>query len=497
MKRLYDETRDLAEAASFARDPERFDEVLARALSALQPVVPFDLAVLYELEGRALVPRSKEGRLTERLPEGRTLSLDEFPTMERALELRRPIAVLEHQHAGSEGDPYDGVLDLPPGHSCMVVPLAAGDRDLGVLTLDRTVCEPYSDSLVELADVFGRLLSTALVFGRQAQALDRLRRRYAEAARQRAEDRGSAPARLEASASPAMRRVVAQAKQVAASELPILIEGETGTGKEVLAEAVHFWSRRADRPFVRLNCAALPDNLVESELFGHVRGAFSGASADRTGRFRTANGGTLLLDEVGDTPAHVQAKLLRVLQEGTFEPVGSDRTVRVDVRVISATHVPLEAAVRDGRFREDLYYRLAAVRLDVPPLRDRPEDILPLARGILGEERSLAPDAEAALLSSPWPGNVRELLHNLERAVALSDPAGDGVIRADDLVVPVRSAPPGGVAELAPWAVMERRLLEAALRHTGGKIYGPGGAAELLELKPTTLISKLKKAGLR
>src|SRR5690606_37865212 len=218
--------------------------------------------------------------------------------------------------------------------------------------------------------------------------------------------------------------LVRVAKQVAASQLPVLIGGETGSGKEVLAQAIHAWSPRSEGPFVKLNCAAIPENLVESELFGHVKGAFSGAAMARRGRFLTANGGSILLDEIGDMPLGAQAKLLRVLQEGTFEALGSDDTIRVDVRVIAATHTDLREAVQNGTVREGLYDRLAGFPIQLPALRDRVEDIPIIASEVL--ERlaaktgrgpwTLSNPALERLVAHPWPGNVRELANVLERA---------------------------------------------------------------------------------
>ncbi len=313
-------------------------------------------------------------------------------------------------------------------------------------------------------------------------------------------------AMMEASRSPAMTAVVGLARQVAARDTPVLVTGETGTGKEVLANAIHGWSTRASRPLVGVNCAALPAGLIESELFGHVKGAFSGATADRTGRFRAANGGTLFLDEIGDLPADLQAKLLRALQEGCFEPVGSDRTVRVDVRVIAATNADLLAAVEDKRFREDLYYRLAVFPIHLPPLRARREDIPAIAEGFL---ESLArrtgrgpwrpsDRAQAWLAEQPWPGNVRELVNALERATILTEGTvlemGNGRTRA--LPAPVEAAPVAGPAKpesILTLREMERAHITRALEATDGKIHGPGGAAELLDINPSTLRSRMKK----
>jgi two-component system response regulator GlrR len=228
--------------------------------------------------------------------------------------------------------------------------------------------------------------------------------------------------------NPAMEDVLARARLVAASDASVLILGESGTGKELLARAIHRASRRRDRPFVAVNCAAIPEPLLESELFGHVRGAFTGATRDHKGLFLSADGGTLLLDEIGDMPTALQAKLLRVLEERRVRPVGSTQSVPVDVRVISATHRDLPALMEQGRFREDLYYRLNVVALTLPPLAERREDIPALAHHFLAElaakygkpVRGFAPEAMALLVAAAWPGNVRQLYNVVEQSVALA-----------------------------------------------------------------------------
>jgi transcriptional regulator with GAF, ATPase, and Fis domain len=366
--------------------------------------------------------------------------------------------------------------------------------------------------------VYGQIVSMAMLFAEQSHLLDRYRRLLKEENRLlREEVWGAAEAcrKVRASNCPTMRAVAHAAEQVARTSLPVLLTGETGSGKEVLASAIHAWSLRADQPFVTLNCAAIPENLVESELFGYVRGAFSGAVADRPGRFVTANGGTLFLDEIGDMPLSAQAKLLRVLEEGTFEPVGSDRSIRVDVRVIAATHVDLPAAVKARTFREDLYFRIAVFPLRLPPLHERREDIGPLAQQFLDDlaaKRGLGPwtlssAAAAALVDADWPGNVRQLVNTLERATILRP---SGILEPDDLAL--MTSPPAlripildsgfcpeelDADPLLSYVDNERRHLSAALARSGGKIYGPDGAAAILGLRPTTLQSKLRKLGLR
>ena len=275
--------------------------------------------------------------------------------------------------------------------------------------------------------------------------------------------------------SPKMEDLLRQARLVADSDASVLIYGESGTGKELLARAIHRASKRAERPFVAVNCGAIPGELLESELFGHARGAFTGAVQAHKGLFQTADGGTLFLDEIGDMPLPLQVKLLRVLQEGEVRPVGSTQSIPVDVRVISATHRDLEAARSVGQFREDLYYRLNVVSLRLPPLAERREDIAVLATHFLRKlaERyrkplpTLAPDAMALLIAAPWPGNVRQLLNLLEQAVALTTTA---VIPASV----VQNALREDAAALVPFEEarksFERDYLVRLLKITGGNV---------------------------
>jgi len=290
-------------------------------------------------------------------------------------------------------------------------------------------------------------------------------------------------------------------RQVAPTTTTVLIQGESGTGKELVARAIHQLSPRRERPFVRVNCAALPDTLLESELFGHEKGAFTGAVARRQGRFEVADGGTLLLDEIGDLSAVAQAKVLRVLQEGEFEPVGASRTVRVDVRVLAATNQDLTRLVGEKRFREDLYYRLHVISVTVPPLRERREDVTLLAQHFLQRfaarnHRTLEGFTEAALArlaDYAWPGNVRELEHAVERAVVLAQgpfvdvgdlPEAVGQAEPSSRVVPI----PIGM----PLEEVEQRLIEETLRQTKGD---KELAAKLLGIASRTIYRKLKERG--
>jgi transcriptional regulator with GAF, ATPase, and Fis domain len=296
-----------------------------------------------------------------------------------------------------------------------------------------------------------------------------------------------------------LEAVLEKVERVAPTTSTVLIQGETGTGKELIAKAIHNISPRYDRPFVKVNCAAIPLDLLESELFGHERGAFTGAIAQKIGRFELADKGTLFLDEVGDIPLPLQPKLLRVLQEQEFERLGSGRTHRVDVRVVAATHRDLEQMVKENEFRSDLYYRLNVFPVLLPPLRARQEDIPKLVThfvGFYGRQigrriQHIGEETMAALLSYPWPGNVRELQNLIERAVILSC---DGV-----LPNPLPSNHQETVTVISNSTTLKevgRALILQALEAAGWMIGGPEGAAVKLGLKRTTLIYKMKKLGI-
>ena len=298
-----------------------------------------------------------------------------------------------------------------------------------------------------------------------------------------------------------LQAVCAMVERAAHYDVPILLEGESGTGKELLARAVHYAGARAERPFVVENCGALPDTLLESELFGHKKGAYTGASEDRIGLFQQAHGGTLFLDEIGETSAAFQVKLLRVLQEGEFRPLGSNRTVSVDVRVVAATNRHLEAEVKAGRFREDLYYRLATVPIRVPALRERPMDIPELARSILARVSAslgrrvdgFAPEVLECMMAYGWPGNVRELQNEIQRMLVLSD---QPLLDLSVLAQPIRqqSALVPGWAAGAPGrldAAEARVLSETLSRHAGNLTH----AASELGLSRLGLRNKLRRLG--
>jgi formate hydrogenlyase transcriptional activator len=301
--------------------------------------------------------------------------------------------------------------------------------------------------------------------------------------------------------SPGMTAVLDNVRRVAATDSTVLITGETGTGKELIARAIHSNSKRKDKPLIKINCAAMPAGLVESELFGHEKGAFTGAIARRVGRFELAQGGTIFLDEIGELPAEAQAKLLRVLQEREFERVGGSASIRVDVRVLAATNRDLLKAVREKTFREDLYYRLSVFPLHLPPLRERNEDIPPLAvflvnkfASVIGKRIEGVDKATMGrLLAYAWPGNVRELENVIERAVIL---ANASVLEISPEILSRGSSNAEATQEWSLEAI-ERDHIGRVLKQTNGVIDGPRGAAKILNLHPNTLRSRMKKLGIQ
>ncbi len=311
--------------------------------------------------------------------------------------------------------------------------------------------------------------------------------------------------------SQALNRTLAQIEAVARTPVSVLILGESGVGKEMIARAIHTKSDRADKPMVKVNCASIPKDLFESEFFGHVRGAFTGAHQDRVGRLELADGGTLFLDEVGEIPMSQQGKLLRALQEGEFERIGDEKTIKVDVRIVAATNRDLMEETQAGRFREDLYYRLSVFPVEVPPLRERLDDVAPLAfhflqlicRELGREPLRMTQQQVSVLKQQDWPGNIRELKNVIERAVISST----GNRLRLDFVVPNASADlhlpkdrteteSSGFVTNAEFKELEKANIAAALRYTNWKIWGPQGAAELLGIKPSTLTYRIRVFGI-
>jgi len=424
--------------------------------------------------------------------------------------LRRDLAT-ERQYPAEDLAYGDGV------RSYVIVPLIVRGKSIGTLAVASTTPGRYSEAdvrfLREVANQVALAVENMKAYEEIAALKARLEREntYLQEEIRREhnfiEMVGNGPALLAA-----LRKV----EQVAATDSTVLISGETGTGKELIARAIHGRSARKERPLVKVNCGAISAGLVESELFGHVKGAFTGALERRVGRFELADRGTIFLDEVGELPAETQVKLLRVLQEQEFEPVGSSRTARVDVRVIAATNRNLQEAVQAGRFRADLFYRLNVFPLAVPALRERRSDIPLLVMFFLGQFgkkfgkriETVPPETMDRLVAYSWPGNIRELQNVIERAAVLCpgptleldhdllpvpDPGGgQSTVPAPATPGPVESSPGGATLE-----AVERAHILATLERTGWLIEGPRGAAKVLGLHPNTLRSRMEKLGIK
>ncbi|MEG1041466.1 MAG: nitric oxide reductase transcriptional regulator NorR [Pseudomonas sp.] len=407
--------------SDLARDlPER--ERYRRLLEAMRSLLPCDAAALLRLDGEWLVPLAVDGLSTDTL--GRRFKVNEHPRFQAILSHSAPTRFASDSELP---DPYDGLVEglhqHLEVHDCMGCPLFVDEQPWGLITLD--ALDPEQFQQVEL-DALQAFASLAAATVNVAERIERLALR-AEDEHERAEVYRQASGQQYKELigqSKAQKRLLEEIQLVGSSDLTVLINGETGVGKELVAQAIHQASSRADKPMISLNCAALPDTLVESELFGHVRGAFTGAVGERRGKFELANGGTLFLDEVGELSLTVQAKLLRVLQSGQLQRLGSDQEHRVDVRLIAATNRDLADEVRAGRYRADFYHRLSVYPLLVPALRDRGRDVLLLSGYFLEQNRSrmglgslrLSAEAQAALLAYDWPGNVRELEHLIGRS---------------------------------------------------------------------------------
>jgi formate hydrogenlyase transcriptional activator len=417
-------------------------------------------------------------------------------------------------HVFSTGKPWTGIsADLLVGmelnddlksaavrfkSGCCILPLVVRDRVLGILALGKREETAYSQNEVDfLTQVSGQIavaVENSLVLGE----LRKLKANFDED-RVCVEDEIGSELNFKeiVGRSGALQRVLRQVEIVAPTDSGVLIQGETGTGKELIARAIHDLSERRDRPFIKLNCAAIPSGLLESELFGHEKGAFTGAITRKAGRFEVADKGTLFLDEVGDIPLEVQPKLLRVLQEHEFERLGSSRTQQADVRVIAATHRDLKQMVEDGEFRRDLFYRLHVFPLPVPPLRDRREDIPMLVRHYVNKYarrmnrrvETIPSQAMEAFASYTWPGNVRELQNYIERAVILSPGSHLRPPLAELRQATIQSRS----SKLSTLEEVEREHVLRALRESNWIIGGPNGAAARLGMKRTTLAYRIRK----
>jgi anaerobic nitric oxide reductase transcription regulator len=413
----------------------------ARLLAAVRRSIPCDAAALMELTGEDLVPLATHGLAPEVL--GRRFARREHPRLELVLARRAPV---RFPTDCSLPDPYDGLLLVNPDatrdvHACLGCPLVANETVVGILTVD--ALEPGAFDAIDdrFLQMLGALAGAALHTARLIEALESASRHHQQVAHVLQRDAALRDGGSHIlGTSPAIERVRAEIELVAPSDFAVLISGETGVGKELVARCIHEQSRRAEQPLIYVNCAALPESIIESELFGHVRGAYTGATTDRAGKFEIANKGTLFLDEIGELPLSVQPKLLRALQEGEIQRVGSDKPLHVDVRVVTATNRDLVAEMNAGRFRADLFHRLNMYPIRVPPLRERRSDIALLAGFFLDLYRRrlglgpvrLTEAARQALATADWPGNVRELDHLLGRAVLR---AGAGNTRGAPIVI--------------------------------------------------------------
>lgn len=507
---ISDLARDLPEA-------ERYK----RLLDALRVPLPCHATAVLRLEGEWLVPLAVNGLSHDTL--GRRFKVDEHPRLAALLEAPGPV-----RFAANCGlpDPFDGLVygvqGHLPVHDCMGCVLRVDGRPWGVLTLDALDVGQFTADALPTLEAFGSLAAATVNVAAQLQQLalraeDEHQRAESYAAREKA----SFGVRRLLGKSAAHEQLLQEISFVGPSELTVLIQGETGVGKELVAQALHAASPRGAKALVSINCAALPDNLVESELFGHVRGAFTGAVGDRRGKFDLAHNGTLFLDEVAELPLTVQAKLLRVLQSGQLQRPGSDREHSADVRIIAATNRDLAQEVREGRMRPDFFHRLSVYPLHVPALRDRGRDVLLISGFFLEEARSrmglgglrLDASAQAALLAYDWPGNVRELEHLLGRSVVKSLGRHGGrprilTLSAADLGLEAHETPPPSsrvAASLEPAgsattgslreAVMqfERRMVLQAL-HDNNQQWA--AAARALQLDSANLVRLAKRLGI-
>ncbi len=468
-------------------------------LDAINEIIPYELAVILSKEtDNSLKVRFAKGPLvTERLKDFQ-IALKTHPDIDKVLNIGK-VKLVEETRNPDHHDTYEGMVDMPTGHSCMLAPLRINGNTLGLMTLDHRQCDMFTPQRVNLANTLTKLIALALA---QSMATDSLlidKERLVYERNSLIGDINSVVKGL-IGKSPAWQQVIEKIKLVAPTESHVMILGETGTGKEQTAKAIHALSKRSDKPFITLNCSALNTNLAESELFGHEKGAFTGAVSTRRGRFELANGGILFLDEIGDLPPEIQPKLLRAIQEGTFERLGGEKTLHSDVRIICATNVDLQERVRQGKFREDLFYRLNVFPINLPPLRERKDDIFLLSDYFLKtlserfgyKELKLSDETLNILRENYWQGNVRELQNTLERAIILSR---DGTIKPAHLVFEKKYQASKDANNSTVGSLDDeiKNIIRRALQLTNKKIYGKEGAAALLKMKPTTLQSKIKK----
>ncbi|RJX32203.1 MAG: nitric oxide reductase transcriptional regulator NorR [Oxalobacter sp.] len=494
---------------------------LERLVAAIRDEFHCGAVALLKLEEGTLRPVAAAGLAREAL--GRRFDVAQHPRLAAILSTRLPV---RFEPGNTLPDPYDGLLDNQlgqplPVHDCMGISVYVEGQHWGALTLDALEANAFDDDARMALQREVLLVSAAIRMTQLEQENTSLRSGLVEHEGELSRVRGEAEI---IGRSAVLRRLLHELDVVADSELPVLLMGETGVGKELFARRIHFKSRRSKAPLVQVNCAALPESLAESELFGHVKGAFSGATMDRPGRFDAADGGTLFLDEVGELPMPIQAKLLRVLQNGEIQRLGSDKTLRVNVRVIAATNRLLHDSVKEGGFRADLYHRLSVYPVQIPPLRERDNDVLEIAGHFLELNRSrlgirslrLSPASEQALLVYDWPGNVRELEHVISRAalravtrgakhtdIVTLEPELLDVMASTAIVssalTPSPSAPSmlaGGELPSMKMALddCQRQMIRAALERSQENW---AEAARMLDLDPSNLHKLAKRLGMK
>ncbi len=499
LRRTEQTQKILLEIAKAMHSTLDLKHVFHTLVNSLRPVMAFERASILMISEDHRVLRFRELEPPEREFLGRDSVIPlEGSAAGRAIREARPLVTPDLE----TGSVYyeDSFLRRAGIRSRAIIPLFVQQRPIGTLNLACNSPNRFSSEDIDFLAQLAEQISCAVANSEAYREIEKLKNRLQAENVQLREVMVRSPllSDLVGESAP-WRRVLQQVDMVAPTDATVLIRGETGTGKELIARAIHRLSPRANKPFVAINCAALTPELIASELFGHERGSFTGALQRKLGRLELADGGTFFLDEVAELPADMQVKLLRVLQEREFERVGGTQTIKVDVRLVTATNRNLEVEREEGRFRDDLYFRLNVFPILVPPLRERVEDIEPLLHYFLRrcaqKLRRAFDHVDAATLERcrryPWPGNVRELENLVERSVILCpgpafqlDPQPDGFSHS------------GGVGSVPTLQDSVRDHLVRALRKTRGKIYGRDGAAELLGLKPPTLQAKMKKYGL-
>ncbi len=510
--------RILLQVSQAANGELELAAVLEAVASALKPFVPVDAVAVVTVEHDQLRPhaihisgveRRRGESFADVASRGLNLPQDRFPkSMPFAGSGVAFVGRTGRAHVSQNLDvektfPEDERLSSYGIRAYVRAPLFVRERLIGSITFSRLQPRPFQSEEVALLEDVSRPIALAVANSLAYEEIRRLKDQlHAENLVLREEIDQQSMFEEIVGSSPALNAVLARVERVAATDSTVLITGETGTGKELVARAIHKRSAHAGRALIKVSCAALPESLIASELFGHEKGAFTGAIAQRVGRFELAAGGSILLDEVGELPPEVQVALLRVLQEGEFERVGGTQTIRTDARVIAATNRDLAAAVDHGRFRGDLFYRLNVFPIEIPPLRDRREDIPILVdyfaaryAARLGKKFArIERRTRQRLLDYAWPGNVRELQNVMERAVILSD--GD-VLRVEEQELGGDHAGASALPSL-PRALrdQERTLIEKVLSAAHGRVSGPRGAAARLGIPSTTLESKIRRFGI-